>query len=476
MQGLRAASFVLDSEAESGVVSGSATKVALPAASAGQAVTFGTAMEAPSSLKVHTGGDSIAIVWRVPRQEFKAIEVFRNDTKIATVSPNTGVVRAERQATRYIDRNVSRGTTYQYKIRAISPGDSPSAFTATVSGRHPTSTTPLPTVTIDASQATDLADYVATSLKNELEIWYPKLGDALAFPDYTPTNRIHILLDPSNTGVANATQQRISINPTWLRSNFVDGGGMIIHEATHILQNYGGGVPGWITEGIADWTRDWFMQERFHVPAPGAVLSQGYSEGAFALQWGETKYGASMIRKLNLAAHNGTYNANLVASLTGGRSGEQLYAEAKQQHYGTTGQITGSGKCIDVLNSDPAFGAKLQLFDCNNSSAQRWTVAYQDAGLHGTTKKVMTFANSAIIADGRCLDIVSSGTAEGTRLHSWICNFGTAQTWVRGANNSLVNPNSGKCLSTTGNGSENGNQLIIATCNGSSSQSWNLPV
>ena len=475
LQGLRAASFTLDSEAESGVVSASATKTALAGASGGQAVTFGAAMEAPSSLKVRTGGDSIAVVWRVPRQAFKAIEVFRNDTRIATVLPNTGVVRAERQATRYIDRDVVRGTTYQYKIRAISPSDSPSAFTATVSGRHPTSTTALPTVTIDSSQATDLADYVSTSLKNELDIWYPKMGDALAFPDYTPTNRIHIVLDPTNTGIANANQQRISINPAWLRNNFVDGGGMVIHEATHVLQNYSGSVPSWVSEGVADWTRDWFTQERFHIPAPGGMLSNAYSEGAFALQWGEVKYSANMIRKVNIAARNGTYTANLIADLTGGRSGEQLYVEAKQQHYGTTGQVAGRGKCIDVVNGNLTLGTKLQLSDCNNASAQRWTIVYHDAGLHGTAKTILSFANSAIIADGRCFDVTSSGTADGTGVQSWQCNYSNAQRWMRGPGDSLVNINSGKCLATTGGSTTNGTPLIIMPCDGSPSQAWSIP-
>lgn len=481
MQSLRAASFSLDAEAETGTVAGSAVITAVNGASGGQAVSFGannTVLSPPHSVKAITGGDTIAIVWRMPLQTVKSVEVYRDNVRVGVVSPNSGVVRAERLGIRYIDRAVTSGTTYQYKLRAISPADTASAFTPTVSARHPVSTTPKPTVTIDSSQASDLAAYTTNTLKSELEIWYPKISDAIAYPDYVPANSIHLFLDPANTGVAgaNAGQRRISINPAWLRANPAEGGGMIIHEATHILQNYPSANPGWVTEGVADWTRDWLTQERMHIPSPSANLADAYSEGALALQWSEAKYSPGLIRKTNVAMHRGTFSNGFFTNLTGGRSAEQLYAEAKQQHYGSTGAIRGvNSLCIDIPNSNPEVGTRPQLFGCNNTNAQKWTVVYHDAGLHGSAKSVMSFINSAILAEGRCLDVASSGTANGTLVHSWSCNYGNAQKWQRGANNSLVNPNSGRCLSTAGGASGTGAQLVIANCDGSPTQSWNLP-
>jgi hypothetical protein len=40
-----------------------------------------------------------------------------------------------------------------------------------------------------------------------------------------------------------------------------------------------------------------------------------------------------------------------------------------------TGQITGlGGKCVDVAAASSANGAAVQLYDCNGSAAQQWTV------------------------------------------------------------------------------------------------------
>lgn len=485
----RADSFTVSSEAESGIVTGNAAKITDSHTSGSQAVKFGAAqmprsIAAPYRFQAITGGNSIAVVWTasIGSSKIKNYEVYRNDAKIATVTPGTGVINAEIYGRTYIDKAVTAGTSYRYKVRAVAYDGSTSPFTATSTVTHPRDTTPLPTITFDTSKGgSDLLGYLQTTIKPHLETWYPKVSDAIAYPNYAPRSAITINMSLTS-GVANASFATglIQVNPTWLQANLADGGGMFIHEATHVIQAYGNGDPSqWSTEGIADWTRDWFTMERSHIPAPNAQLSQKYSESGHMLEWAQTKYSPGLVRKLNIELHKGSYTSSFFTNLTGGKSGEQLYDEVKQQYYGSSGEAKGIGnKCMDVVNNSIELGAKLQLFVCNNEPAQKWTAFYRNAGLYGTARSVFDVVNYAVTPSGRCLDVVSSGTASGTKVHSWICNRGDAQAWTRGANSSLLNPNSGKCLSTTpttGGGAEDGNRLIIADCNGSANQRWTLP-
>ena len=59
-----------------------------------------------------------------------------------------------------------------------------------------------------------------------------------------------------------------------------------------------------------------------------------------------------------------------------------------------TGAITGyGGKCVDVAGASTANGTAVQLYDCNGTAAQQWTV-----GTDGTIRAL-----------GKCLDVAGSG-------------------------------------------------------------------
>jgi glucosylceramidase len=125
-----------------------------------------------------------------------------------------------------------------------------------------------------------------------------------------------------------------------------------------------------------------------------------------------------------------------------------------------TGAITGiAGKCVDVAAASAANGTAVQLFDCNNSSAQSWTIA----------------ADGSIQALGKCMDIVSAGTANGTQVQLFDCNGTGAQIWAPTAAHDLVNPASGRCLDATGPSSANGTRLQIWDCSGGTNQKWTVP-
>lgn len=117
-----------------------------------------------------------------------------------------------------------------------------------------------------------------------------------------------------------------------------------------------------------------------------------------------------------------------------------------------------AGLCVDDSNSATTDGNPVQLWTCNGSGAQQWSV-----GGDGTVRAL-----------GGCLDVSDSGTADGTKVQWYTCNGSGAQQWSPGADGSLVNPESGKCLDDPGSSTTEGTQLQIYTCNASTAQGWVL--
>jgi chitinase len=127
---------------------------------------------------------------------------------------------------------------------------------------------------------------------------------------------------------------------------------------------------------------------------------------------------------------------------------------------GGGGQITGyGGKCVDVAGASSANGTAVQLYDCNGTTAQQWTVG----------------SDQTLRALGKCMDLTAAGTANGTQVQLYDCNGTGAQKWQAGSGGTLVNPASGKCLDATGPSSANGTRLQIWTCTGAANQQWTLP-
>ena len=126
---------------------------------------------------------------------------------------------------------------------------------------------------------------------------------------------------------------------------------------------------------------------------------------------------------------------------------------------GATGPITGyEGLCLDDRSASTADFNPIQVYTCNGSNAQNWTV----------------HSNGTLTVLGNCLDVAGAGTANGTLVDLYPCNGTGAQSWVHESNGELVNTNSGKCLDDTGWGGS-GTQVQIWACADSSNQQWNLP-
>jgi hypothetical protein len=125
-----------------------------------------------------------------------------------------------------------------------------------------------------------------------------------------------------------------------------------------------------------------------------------------------------------------------------------------------SGPITGyQGLCVDVRGANSANLTPVQVYTCNGTSAQQWSVVQAGSTLH---------------ALGSCLDVDGAGTANGTTVDLYTCNGTGAQVWEPQSNGELLNPNSGKCLDDTGFGGS-GTQLQIWACADSANQQWHLP-
>jgi chitinase len=126
---------------------------------------------------------------------------------------------------------------------------------------------------------------------------------------------------------------------------------------------------------------------------------------------------------------------------------------------GASGPITGyEGLCLDDRSASTADFNPIQVYTCNGTNAQDWTVN----------------SNGTLTVLGNCLDVAGAGTANGTLVDLYPCNGTGAQSWVHESDGELVNTNSGKCLDDTGWGGS-GTQVQIWACADTANQQWNLP-
>ncbi|MFI7607904.1 PQQ-dependent sugar dehydrogenase [Micromonospora sp. NPDC049366] len=155
----------------------------------------------------------------------------------------------------------------------------------------------------------------------------------------------------------------------------------------------------------------------------------------------------------------------LYLTFAGSGTGALYDVDAFTLNTGTTsggaGPIRGlANKCLDVRNAGTADGTQIQLYTCNGSAAQTWTVT----------------PNSTIRALGKCLDVNGGASADGTKIQLWTCNGSGAQNWSAQADGSLRNPQSGKCLDVSGNNSADSTPVHLWTCiANAANQKWILP-
>jgi cytochrome c len=129
-----------------------------------------------------------------------------------------------------------------------------------------------------------------------------------------------------------------------------------------------------------------------------------------------------------------------------------------------SGRLTSesAGKCLDVPSQSTGDGTRLQIWTCHGGANQTWT--------HTAAGELTVYSGGS----RRCLDAEGGGTADGTPVITWTCHGGANQRWDRNADGTFTNAQSGRCLDVNGGGTADGTAVILWTCNGGANQRWTL--
>lgn len=118
-----------------------------------------------------------------------------------------------------------------------------------------------------------------------------------------------------------------------------------------------------------------------------------------------------------------------------------------------------SSNCVDVSSSNFSNGTSVQIWNCNSTSAQKWS--YSNNQLRSQNNK--------------CLDLKDGSKKDGAVVQLWDCVDGnTNQQWVY-SNGTFKLANTNLCLDLTDGSLTSGKRLQVWTCvSNSTNQSWTV--
>ena len=442
---------------------------------------FALAEPTPVNVRSFVGGNSIAILWNPASGSTPTgYNVYRNGVLKATVSPTPSTINDPGITTqRYYDTTVTNGTSYTYQVSALNAASEESALTTAINVTQPASPFPVPTITIDPAVPAAYLPYMNSS-KALLQIWYPKVVTKLGSPAGTPTS---ITLKTTTTGSNPAYQSGLNLVflESWIATNqnTPSGDAVPIHESTHLAQ-LGSGVTQytpWVHEGMASYTGNWWYQnQNLSINNATANWSNGYGDMSYFYNWVSTTYNKPNFVKdfdASFDSASNKYNPTFWKSQTNlslGETWRQMTGRKVSSVLTLKSQL--SGLCLDVPGSSSAPGTLPWIYTCNGSTAQQWQfVPDSNTSNQGIIQPLVPNGNSS------CMDVQSSGVANGTPVWMVGCNSSVAQKWVIQANGRLMNPNSGKCLQPIAGATAVGTKLEISTCDTGTDQVWgNYPL
>ena len=148
---------------------------------------------------------------------------------------------------------------------------------------------------------------------------YP--AEACRFNPHT-ARKVVFVIDPGYKGVAATSGDSTYFNPQWLKVHPEDID-VVTHEVMHIVQAYRYPVPGWLTEGIADYARYFYgvnnQAGKWRLPdfRAGQHYTNAYRVTARFLVWLEKNNHPGIVDSLDKAARAGTYSPRIWTDLTG---------------------------------------------------------------------------------------------------------------------------------------------------------------
>ena len=158
---------------------------------------------------------------------------------------------------------------------------------------------------------------------------YPKL--IKKYNTNSPT-AVTFIIDKKYDGVAATSNGIITYNPAWFEKKPEDVD-VITHELMHIVQDYGQNtVPGWITEGIADYVRstEGINNEKAKWSLPDVKPEHNYNNSyritARFFIWITERYKPNFVQMLDDAARKNKYSEATFKNITG-KNIEELWKE-----------------------------------------------------------------------------------------------------------------------------------------------------
>ncbi len=143
---------------------------------------------------------------------------------------------------------------------------------------------------------------------------------------------VTFMVDSGYKGVAATSHGLVRYNPEWFKKHPEDID-VVTHEVMHIVQNYRSNhVPGWLTEGIADYARYVFgiNNEKSGWSLTAYKAGQNYTNAyritARFLVWAEKNKKQGLVDSLDNNMRADTYGPELWKELTG-KTVDELWQE-----------------------------------------------------------------------------------------------------------------------------------------------------
>jgi hypothetical protein len=188
-------------------------------------------------------------------------------------------------------------------------------------------------VVLDTRAAPQAREWAEAAKKLCLR-WHAILFDYLYPTSRRPERTIKIVFKKMK-GVAYtmANTSTITISVDWITEH-PDDYGMVIHELTHVVQNYPGAsppLPSWLIEGIADYMRYYeYEPEKPFGLNHQQTYRDGYGMAATFLDWIQRTHDPGLIVKLNARLQGKSYSDLLFKEFAGKRL-ERLWDEFKEE-------------------------------------------------------------------------------------------------------------------------------------------------
>ena len=117
-----------------------------------------------------------------------------------------------------------------------------------------------------------------------------------------------------------------------------------------------------------------------------------------------------------------------------------------------------SGKCLSVTGASTAPGAAAEIYTCNGSASENWTLETDGAIVGGPS--------------GDCLQVAGGSTSDYAGVDIEPCNGSAGQQWTVTPAGTIEGTQSGLCLSVLSASTANYATADMYSCNGSTSESW----